>query len=146
MTTDAAGSLAARHGHGQCLLCGGHGLLAPGLAFRPDGEGGVRAELQCDGRLQGYAGLLHGGVVAALLDAAMTHCLFHRDVTALTGELRVRYVRPVPCDAALVLRAWVIRARLPLYRLRAELARDGELMASAEASFMRRRAVSASRT
>lgn len=138
MTTEGADRLAARHGHGQCLLCGGDGLLTPGLDFRPDGEGGVRADLRCDDRLQGYAGLLHGGMAAALLDAAMTHCLFHLGVTALTGELRVRYLHPVPCDVAVVLRAGVTRARASLYRLRAELTRDGELMVWAEASFVRR--------
>jgi acyl-coenzyme A thioesterase PaaI-like protein len=81
---------------------------------------------------------VHGGVVAALLDAAMTHCLFHRGVTALTGELRVRYVHPVPCDAELSLGAQVRLERPPLYRLRAELADRGEVMAWAEATFMRR--------
>jgi len=98
----------------------------------------VVARLRADGRLQGYAGLLHGGVVAALLDAAMTHCLFHRGVTALTGELRVRYLQPVPCEADLTIRARVTRERPPLYRLRAELSRDDAVVAWAEASFLRR--------
>ncbi len=138
MTTDGAGGLAARHGHEHCLLCGSRSPLSPGLAFRPDGDGGVRAELDGDLRLQGYAGLLHGGVAAALLDAAMTHCLFHHGVTALTGDLHVRYLRPIPCDASLAIRARLTKARPPVYRLRAELARDGEIMAWAEGSFVRR--------
>ena len=145
MTTDDAASLAARHGHEHCLLCGSSSPLSPGLAFQPDGDGGVWADLRCDQRLQGYAGLLHGGVVAALLDAAMTHCLFHHGVTALTGELRVRYAHPVPCNAGLAIRARLLKARPPLYRLRAELAREGEVMAWAEASFVRRGAAGPAR-
>jgi len=78
--------------------------------------------------------------VAALLDAAMTHCLFHHGVAGLTAELCVRYLKPVPCDAALEARAWLDRARPPLYRLGAELARDGQVLARAEASFLRRAA------
>ncbi len=145
MTTDDAAGLAARHGHEHCLLCGSGSPLWPVLAFQPDGDGGVWADLRCNQRLQGYKGLLHGGVVAALLDAAMTHCLFHRGVTALTGELRVRYVHPVPCDSGLEIRARLMKARPPLYRLRAELKRDGEVMAWAEASFLRRGAAEAPR-
>lgn len=145
MTTDGADGLAVRHGHEHCLLCGSRSPLSPGLAFRPDGDGGVCADLDCDLRLQGYAGLLHGGVAAALLDAAMTNCLFHRGVTALTGDLHVRYLHPIPCDAALAIRARLMKARPPLYRLRAELAREGEVMAWAEASFVRRNAAAAAR-
>ena len=81
------------------MLCGDHNPLSLRLDFRPDAEGGVRADLQGGARLQGYDGILHGGVVAALLDAAMTHCLFHHGVVGLTAELRVRYLKPVPCDA-----------------------------------------------
>jgi len=138
VTTDQHEDLARRHGHERCLLCGRSDRLLPGLRFRPDGDGGVTAELCGDERLQGYAQILHGGVVAAVLDAAMTHCLFHRGVAALTGELRVRYVHPVPCDAGLTVRAAVTSERSPLYRLRAELARDGVVLAWAEARFMRR--------
>ena len=79
--------------------------------------------------------------MAALLDAAMTHCLFHHGVAGLTAELRVRYLKPVPCDATLEARAWLARARPPLYRLSAELAQDGQVLARAEASFLRRAAV-----
>lgn len=122
------------------MLCGDHNPLSLRLDFRPDAEGGVRADLRGGARMQGYDGILHGGVVAALLDAAMTHCLFHHGVAGLTAELRVRYLKPVPCDATLEARAWLDRARPPLYRLGAELTRDGQVLARAEASFLRRAA------
>lgn len=42
--------------------------------------------------LQEYEGQLHGRVISSLLDAAMTHCLFHHGIEAVTGELYVRFV------------------------------------------------------
>ncbi len=47
-------------------------------------------------RLEGYGGrLLHGGVIAAALDGAMTHCLFAEGLTAVRRELIVKYKHPV---------------------------------------------------
>jgi uncharacterized protein (TIGR00369 family) len=94
------------------------------------------ARFQAHAGLQGYDGVLHGGVIASLLDAAMTHCLFHQGVQAVTGDLHIRFVRPVACDLAVDLRAWIVSAAPPLYRLRAELAHEGTLLAWGEAKFM----------
>jgi len=88
--------------------------------------------------LQGYDGILHGGVISALLDAAMTHCLIHRGVPALTAELKVRYLLPVPCDGELRISARILEARPPLYRISAELMRNGDVYATASASFIHR--------
>jgi len=137
-TTETGGhALAARFGHAGCVLCGIENPWSLGLAFGPDDTGGVHAEILPDERLRGYDGMLHGGVAAALLDCAMTHCLFHRGVRAVTGDLRVRYPHPVPIGARLKLQAHVTDARPPLYRLKAELATDGEVRVWAQATFCR---------
>ena len=125
-----------QHGHRECLLCGDKNPWSLGLAFEPDGEGGVRTTFQPHERLQGYGGMLHGGVAAALLDAAMTHCLFHRGVRAVTADLRVRYPHPVPMGVRVGLRAWVTETCEPLYRLKAELTdRDHRVLVWAQATF-----------
>lgn len=88
--------------------------------------------------MQGYDTLVHGGVIAPLLDAAMTHCLFHQSIQAVTGDLRVRFLHPVACDVPLELRARLLFACPPLYQLQAELRCDGQVLAGAEGKFMRR--------
>lgn len=108
------------------------------LSFQTTRDGGVETRIKTHTELQGYDGILHGGVIASLLDAAMTHCLFHNMVQAVTGDLRVRFVRPIPCDACLDIRAWLLSSLPPLYRLRAEISLDERVMAWAEAKFMRR--------
>jgi uncharacterized protein (TIGR00369 family) len=121
--------------HAACLLCGTENPWSLGLSFTADPDGRVSTRLQADARFQGYAGILHGGVSAALLDAAMTHCLFHRGVRAVTADLRVRYVKAVPLHAAVELRAWVTEETPPLYRLKAELALAGVVLVWAQATF-----------
>jgi acyl-coenzyme A thioesterase PaaI-like protein len=109
------------------------------LSFRVRDDDTVYAEFQGGPDLQGYDGILHGGVIASLLDAAMTHCLFHHGIQAVTGDLHVRFIAPVPCRRRLEVRASVLSPVPPLYRLRAELVCEQRLMAWAEAKFMQRR-------
>lgn len=126
--------------HDHCVVCGRLDPLALKLSFQLDAAGGVSTPVMAHEGLQGYTGFVHGGVISALLDAAMTHCLFHAGVRAMTGELLVRFPQPVPCNAELHLRGWITATKPPLYRLKAELRREGRLMAWAEAKFVRQRA------
>ena len=122
--------------HAGCLLCGAKNPLSMHLQFVADDNHVVYADFQAHNMLQGYQGIIHGGVTCALLDAAMTHCLFNRSIEAVTGELKVKFIQPVPCRACLQLKAWVEKAFQPLYVLRAELRCEDSLLASAEAKFM----------
>jgi len=88
--------------------------------------------------LQGYHGQLHGGIIASLLDGAMTHCLFARGKSAVTGELIVRFLHPVDTRGYLNISAWLKSSRAALHKLEAILTQDGKLMAKASAKFMER--------
>ncbi len=124
------------YGHRQCLMCGSENPLSLGLTFRAGNDGIVHGSFQSHNGLQGYDGYIHGGVISALLDSVMTHCLFHRGVKAVTGELTIRFKFPVPCTAVLDLRAWVALAHAPLYYVEAELLYEQRVMARAKAKFM----------
>ena len=64
----------------------------------------------------------------------MAHCLFQQNITAVTGELNIRFIAPVPYNANLKLRAWLVSETPPLYELKAELVHDGKIMAQALSS------------
>lgn len=128
---------AETHGHAHCLICGTHNPFSLGLRFREDRHGSVRARFKALPRFQGYEGILHGGVISALLDAAMTHCLFLHGVRAVTGDLRVRFLEPVRCGAVLDVQAHTLEMTPPLYRVAAALVDDARVVARAEAKFMR---------
>ena len=109
-----------------------------GLALRcelqPDGS--VSAKFLGHSALEGYSGLLHGGLIATLLDGAMTHCLFARGIRGLTAELKVRYRERVVASEEVILRAWLEDEAHGLFQLRAELTQGGTLKASAAGKFM----------
>ncbi len=121
--------------HADCMVCGSGQSL--GLRFTPDGLNSVVATIDADTAWQGYAGVMHGGMVSTLLDAAMTHCLFHHEVHAMTASLKVRFLVPVPCTGRIEVRATLSDRRHRMYSLDAELVSSGRILARAEARFIR---------
>src|ERR1035438_2203533 len=81
--------------HPFCVVCSGSNPYGLGLKFQPDGDGGVSTVFLAHAALEGYPGLVHGGVIASMLDGAMTNCLFAQGIVAVMGELNVRYWKPV---------------------------------------------------
>jgi acyl-coenzyme A thioesterase PaaI-like protein len=136
ITEDCVNDVTVRD-HAHCLMCGACNPRSLKLSFRVEGDA-ICTTFQAEPMLQGYTGILHGGVVAALLDATMTHCLFHHGVRGLTGDLHIRFVHPIPCDTKVEVRAWILSVAGPLYRLKAELLGEQGVMAWAEAKFMER--------
>jgi uncharacterized protein (TIGR00369 family) len=122
--------------HRNCLLCGNQNPQSLGLTFDKQPDGSVSARCQASEDHQGYDGILHGGIIASLLDSAMTHCLFMQGVEAVTAELKVRYLHPVPCGSQITIHAHLEETFEPLYRLRANLIIGDKIVARGEARFI----------
>ncbi len=95
----------------------------------------VEASFECEKVLQGYPATLHGGVVTALLDGAMTNCLFAHGHVSVTAQLEVRFRHPVATQGTARVRAWMVSSDRPLHELAAELIQDGRVKATARARF-----------
>jgi acyl-coenzyme A thioesterase PaaI-like protein len=115
-----------------------------GLALRHTvaSDGSVSASFIGNCALESYPGILHGGLVATVLDAAMTNCLFAQGIRGLTAELQVRYRDPVQAAEELQVRAWLDSTRHGIYKLSAEITQGGNLKARAQAKFIERRKAS----
>jgi uncharacterized protein (TIGR00369 family) len=124
--------------HPFCMVCSRSNPLGLGLKFTCEEDGSVSATFLGHPALEGFQGLLHGGVIASLLDGAMTNCLFARGRAAMTGELNVRYREPVVIGEEMRLRAWITNSSPPLHILAAELKQGDCVKAAATAKFMER--------
>lgn len=122
--------------HPRCVVCSRSNPIGLGLEFALQTDGSVVCEVAVPDIFEGYSGRLHGGVVAALLDGAMTNCLFAQGKQAVTAELRVRYRHPVMTHSRVTVRARLTKVRVPLYVLEAEVLQEGQIRASASAKFM----------
>jgi acyl-coenzyme A thioesterase PaaI-like protein len=126
-----------RRHHPHCVVCGsanGHGLH---LSFSAGADGSVSAVFQCEESLEGYAGIVHGGMVSSLLDGAMTNCLFSHGIAAVTAELSVRFQNLLRIGEPARVRAWITRSTPHLHFLAAEITQSGQVAATACAKFRR---------
>ncbi|HHY87061.1 MAG TPA: PaaI family thioesterase [Verrucomicrobia bacterium] len=124
--------------HPFCFVCSASNPMGLALRYASQPDGSVAATFLGNCALEGYSGVLHGGVIAALLDGAMTNCLFAHGFAALTVELKVRYHESVVAAELVAVRAWLEDNSHGLYLLRAELTQGGKVKASAAGKFMMR--------
>ncbi|NOH31444.1 PaaI family thioesterase [Vibrio mediterranei] len=123
--------------HQQCAICC-QPFFNPHttLEFIPTLDGGVKAKIVPMENVQGYQDVMQGGAISALHDAAMTHCLFSRDVCAMTAQLDVRFIKPIPLNTLIEVQAHCLKSKRGLYILNSSIYVDGECYSRAEAKFM----------
>tara|TARA_Y100001954_G_scaffold236428_1_gene297025 strand:+ start:1036 stop:1389 length:354 start_codon:yes stop_codon:yes gene_type:complete len=109
------------------------------MAYEPQPDGSVLAHMDCPKLWQGYPGMVHGGIIASILDGAMTHCLFARQVSGVTADLHVRYRHPLLLSEPATVTAKVTRVMSPVYVLEAEIVQQDIVRCTATGKFMDRR-------
>jgi acyl-coenzyme A thioesterase PaaI-like protein len=127
-----------RSPHKDCFACGDSesGLK---LSFRCCDDGSITTEWICPELYQSYEGMVHGGIVATLLDAAMTNCLFAQGIEAVTGNLNLRYRIPLRLSEKIVVNAKLVEQRSDIYILESQVLQNDKIAASASARFVRRK-------
>ena len=89
----------------HCFGCGGANARGLKLSFELDRERReVRGSVRLPADMQGSTGMAHGGIIALLLDEAMGKLNRLDDgARAVTADLRIEYLRPVPTEAEITL-------------------------------------------
>jgi acyl-coenzyme A thioesterase PaaI-like protein len=82
----------------NCFVCGLSNPFGLKLRFYETGPGEVCAECTLDEQYQGYPGVVHGGIVAAMLDEAAGRSHMGGDPPRFmyTARLEIRYRKNVP--------------------------------------------------
>lgn len=75
----------------MCFACGQENPISLGLKFEKIDENRVKGEFIPGENHQGYDGIMHGGLIATLLDEAMAYVMGFKDIQAFTGELNIRF-------------------------------------------------------
>jgi acyl-coenzyme A thioesterase PaaI-like protein len=121
--------------HRNCFACGSSNGVGLGLKFYKQEDGSVLGDFFADPKFEGYAGIVHGGIIAALLDSAMPHCFLMRDIPGLTGRLSIKYSTPIRTGAVVKLEARIVDQFHEMFILEAKDLVDGKRVASAEAKY-----------
>lgn len=128
----------------MCFVCGRQNPVGLKAQWYNDHEAGqVRGSVTVPQHFNSYPGVVHGGIVAALLDETAGRALLLDGNTddrnlMVTLKLEVKYRRPVPTEQPLELRGWVIQRAPSRAKVAAQLLLpDGSLAAEAEAVLLR---------
>lgn len=123
----------------HCFGCGNanpHGLR---LRFRPRADGGVWARYTPTRDQEGYLGMTHGGILATMLDEAMSWAITQAGDLGVTARMTLTFRQParVGDELLLLAEAPTRRGRLLETRAEARRASDGTVVAAAEGRFVR---------
>ncbi len=136
LSTDAESQLHARPQSG-CFVCGQENSGGLRIRFEQQDSGEMSASWRPGPEWEGFAGIVHGGVVSTVLDEAMSKAVAGTRTEALTAELRVRFRHHVASGESFLIRGWIVRRDRRLIETEASLtASDGTEHAHAWARFL----------
>jgi uncharacterized protein (TIGR00369 family) len=122
----------------QCFVCGNGNPDGMHLKFTHDEKRNCFVcRFRLDKRFTGPPGHCHGGIIATILDEAMGKVNRLRDVVALTSQITVNYLKPVPLNKPLRVESLEVSVRGRRHTNRAEiLNQKGEVLARGQATFV----------
>ncbi len=97
----------------MCFVCGRSNPVGLYMQFHDDGACEVVSEYSVPAHYQGYPGVVHGGVVAAMLDEVVARVSMIGDPHhfMMSVKLQVLYRHPVPVETPLRVVSRIIRLR-----------------------------------
>ena len=108
-----------------------------GLSFTFDNKGDLRGRFYCDEKYQGYNNRIHGGILAAIIDESMVHCLMGHGIVGVTTHLDIKYRMPVCIKKHVEIITSICDKYLggTIYLMKAEVIQNKKIMATATANF-----------
>lgn len=119
----------------MCFACGLENPAGLHLHFYDDGADEVVADVTIAPDHQGYPGIVHGGVVAAILDEVGGRTVMIGDHLRffMTAKMDIKYRRPVPVGSPLRAVGRLVKQRDRVATAHAELrSTEGDVLAEAD--------------
>ena len=121
----------------RCFVCGPDNPIGLHLRFRLE-EDACMSEFTPGENHQGYPGVIHGGMIYAVLDDVMANWLYLRGARAYTARCEIRYLDPVREGDTLLLVGKPKSRKRNLVQMEgtATRAADGKVVATATGTFV----------
>lgn len=120
----------------RCFACGPDNPNGLHMKFEY-GDGVATCTIVPGQAFAGWSNIMHGGVVATLLDEAMAHATLSTGKRAVTARLEVRFRKAVPTDEPLVVEGRVTGSRGRVIEVSGELrGADGTVYANGQSRFV----------
>jgi uncharacterized protein (TIGR00369 family) len=111
----------------SCFVCGEKNPIGLKLKFRADvSSGTTEADLTFAAHFQGWEKIVHGGLLATVLDEALIYAAGAKGHHCVTGEITVRYIKPVPTGVPLRLRGRFVEDKGRIVLAESAILGDGD--------------------
>jgi acyl-coenzyme A thioesterase PaaI-like protein len=90
-----------------CFVCGSDNPKSLHLEFKNIGKNTVITEFKLEKEYEGYPDIIHGGILAAILDDAMANTVIINNILIYTVELNVRYLKRCFVMENLQAKGWI---------------------------------------
>lgn len=120
----------------HCFCCGElnpHGLK---LHYRYPQPGEASTSFTIPDHFTGWKEVVHGGLIAMVLDETMAHACIGKGLHGFTGEISVRFRLPVRVGTIVQAVGRIVAERRRVVSTAAELTAAGATIAEAQATFV----------
>ena len=122
----------------NCFVCGRENPIGLKMHFYTDDDGCVYADYTPRAEHQSYPGVMHGGLITAMLDEIIGRTAIASNLWCMTAKLEVRFKKPVPIGAPLKLKGAITKQTNRLIEGHAEIRlADGTLAVEATGTYLR---------
>lgn len=119
-----------------CFVCGEDNRHGLALKFNWDGSV-CRTSFTASEQFAGYRQVLHGGIIASILDEVMIKAILAQGIIAVTGELTIKYRAPARSGDRLSFTGEITEQGARLIRTTGRaFAGSGEVIAEARAKYV----------
>ncbi len=122
-----------------CIACGKNNPIGMKLVFNVDGDT-LWTKYSFPREFQGYKQIVHGGMIALLLDEIMVNLPLRKDkIPAVSYEISVKLRKPLKINESVTARAYYLEFDKRKMTVKGEVIRDSdnEVIATGEAKCLR---------
>ncbi len=125
----------------KCFGCGPANPVGLHLSFLVAEDQSVVCQPTVANTFAGPPGLLHGGIIATLLDEAMSKAVRVHGLTAMTRQMEIDYLRPVPSATPIRIEGRLVRSEGRKHWTEAKIVNEkSTILATAKGLFIEVRA------
>ncbi|MBK7091650.1 MAG: PaaI family thioesterase [bacterium] len=122
--------------YNHCFVCGPDNPIGLNLKFLSEGNR-AWTEFQPDRRHEGYKGILHGGIIGAILDEVMIKAALAQGIICVTASMEIRYKAPANLTSRFHFEAFVTKIRGRIIETSGLMTDEtGKLIAESTAKYM----------
>ena len=122
----------------RCYVCGNDNPAGLHAVFETD-----RSTRTITGRFlprpehEGWEGIVHGGIISALLDEAMVKLAAHLGIKAVSAEITVKFKAPAASGCELVVRGHIVKEANRLIESEATVEQGPVIVAEAKGKLLK---------